>query len=84
MINNSYVHEILELAERVEKIQKKLELLKSEPMVDIIFSAIVKVDKKENVTNKTLLIKRYLRRYYNIDMNSKAVKTRIKNLTKQL
>ena len=84
MTNNSYVHEILELAERVEKIQKKLELLKSEPMVDIIFNAIIKVDKKQNVTNKTLLIKRYLRRCYKIDMNSKAVKTRIKNLTKQL
>jgi hypothetical protein len=84
MTNNSYVHEILELAERVDKLQKKFELLKSEPMVDIIFNAIVKVGKKENVSDKTLLIKRYLRRCYNIDMNSKAVKTRIKNLTKQL
>lgn len=72
------------IAEKVGKLTKNLELLNSEKMVDLIYNAIVKVDKKENVSDKVLLIKRYLRRYYNIDMNSETVKTRIKNLTKQL
>lgn len=80
----SHIEEVIKLAERVEKIQKKIELLNSEPMVDLIFNAVIKVDKKENVSNKILLIKRYLRRYYNIDMDSESVKKRINNLTKQL
>lgn len=80
----SHIEEVIKLAERVEKIQKKIELLNSEPMVDLIFNAVIKVDKKENVSDKILLIKRYLRRYYNIDMDSESVKKRIKNLTKQL
>jgi hypothetical protein len=80
----SHIEEVIKLAERVEKIQKKIELLNSEPMVDLIFKAIIKVDKKENVDDKILLIKRYLRRCYNIDMDSETVKSRLKNLTKQL
>lgn len=80
----SHIEEVIKLAERVEKIQKKIELLNSEPMVDLIFNAVIKVDKKENVSDKILLIKRYLRRYYNIDMDSESVKKRIKKLTKQL
>lgn len=80
----SHIEEVIKLSERVEKIQKKIELLNSEPMVDLIFNAVIKVDKKENVSDKILLIKRYLRRFYNIDMDSESVKKRIKNLTKQL
>lgn len=78
-----YIEEVI--AEKVDELAKKnLELLNLEKMVDIIYNVIVKIDKKENVSDKVRLVKRYLRRYYNIDMNSETVKTRIKNLTKQL
>lgn len=78
----NHIQKVIGLSEKLDKLEEKTNLLKSEPMVDIIFNAILKVGKKENVDNKILLIKRYLRRYYNIDMDSKSIQTRLKNLMK--
>ncbi len=73
---------VLDVSEKKEVYNKQNKSLNSNVMPDLILEAILKVGKKQNVNNKILLIKRYLRRYYNIDMSSKTVKSRLENLTK--
>jgi hypothetical protein len=81
---NDHINEIINTPQQNKTLQKKTKLINSKPMIDIIFNAIVKVDKKnQNYDNKILLIKRYLRKCYNIDVDSNVIKSRITNLTKQ-
>lgn len=81
---NEHIETAIDLHERLHKLEKKVELLNSEPMIDIILQAIIKVSKKDTSHDRILFTKRYLRRYYNIDMDSKTVRDRIKNVTKKL
>jgi hypothetical protein len=77
-----HMKHVLDVSEKKEVYNKQNKSLNSNVMPDLILEAILKVGKKQNVNNKILLIKRYLRRYYNIDMSSKTVKSRLENLTK--
>lgn len=81
---NEHIEAVMDLEQRLYKLKKKVELLNSEPMIDIILQAILKVSKKDTSHDRVLFTKRYLRRYYNIDMDSKSVIDRIKTITKQL
>ena len=81
---NKHVKEVMDLEERLHKLEKKVELLNSEPMIDIILQAIIKISKKNTSHDVVKFTKRYLRRYYNIDMDSKSVRDRIETITKQL
>ena len=81
---NPHVNETLELSERLNQIEKKLDIMKNEPFLDIIFKAIIKVGKKETTLDKIKLIKRYLRRCFNVDIHSKAIQDRINNLKSEL
>jgi hypothetical protein len=81
---NEHLQNMIDLETRVIKLQEKIELLNSEPMIDVILQAIIKVSKKETSHDVVHFTKRYLRRYYNIDMDSKSVRDRIKSITKQL
>jgi len=81
---NEHIEAVMDLEQRLYKLKKKVELLNSEPMIDIILQAILKVSKKNTSHDRVLFTKRYLRRYYNIDMDSKSVIDRIKTITKQL
>jgi len=74
----------IDLEARLIKLQEKKELLNSEPMIDVILQAIIKVSKKQTSHDVVKFTKRYLRRYYKIDIDSKSVKERIKSITKQL
>jgi hypothetical protein len=81
---NDHIESVMDIKERLHKLEKKVELLNSEPMIDIILQAILKVSKKNTSHDRVLFTKRYLRRYYNIDMDSKSVRDRIETITKQL
>jgi hypothetical protein len=81
---NEQLQDMIDLKTRLQKVQEKIELLNSEPMVDVILQAIIKVSKKDTSHNVVQFTKRYLRRYYNIDIDSKSVRDRIKSITKQL
>jgi hypothetical protein len=81
---NTHIQDVMDLQARLLKLQEKVELLNSEPMIDIILQAIIKVSKKDTSHDVVQFTKRYLRRYYNIDIDSKSVKDRIKLITKQL
>jgi hypothetical protein len=81
---NEQLQNMIDLETRVAKLQEKIELLNSEPMIDVILQAIIKVSKKQTSHDVVQFTKRYLRRYYNIDMDSKSVRDRIESITKQL
>lgn len=81
---NAHMKNAIDLQTRLVKLQEKKELLNSEPMIDVILQAIIKVSKKQTSHDVVKFTKRYLRRYYKIDIDSKSVKERIKSITKQL
>lgn len=81
---SDHMQNAIDLEARLIKLQEKKELLNSEPMIDVILQAIIKVSKKQTSHDVVKFTKRYLRRYYKIDIDSKSVKERIKSITKQL
>ena len=81
---SDHMKNAIDLQTRLLKLQEKKELLNSEPMIDVILQAIIKVSKKQTSHDVVKFTKRYLRRYYKIDIDSKSVKERIKSITKQL
>lgn len=81
---NNHLQNVIDLETRLQKLQEKIELINSEPMIDVILQAIIKVSKKDTSHDVVQFTKRYLRKYYNIDMDSKLVRNRIESITKQL
>lgn len=81
---NDHMQDVLDLETRLKILKKKVELLNSEPMIDIILKALVKVAGKKTNLDTVKLTKRYLRRFYKIDMDSKLIKTRLLNVMKEL
>ena len=81
---NDHIQDIINLEIRLKVLKKKVELLNSEPMIDIILKALVKVAGKKTNLDTVKLTKRYLRRFYKIDMDSKLIKTRLLNVMKEL
>lgn len=79
-----HIDNAIKLSERINKIERKLEIIKNDPHLDIIFKAIIKVGEKDTELDRIKLIKRYLKRYYKIDMDSRAIKTRLETLKNQL
>jgi len=78
------MQDVLNLETRLKVLKKKIELLNSEPMIDIILKALVKVAGKKTNLDTVKLTKRYLKRFYNIDIDSKVVKSRLLNIMKDL
>ena len=74
---NDHMQDILNLEERLKILKKKVELLNSEPMIDIILKALVKVAGKKTNLDTDKLTKRYLRRFYNIDIESRVIRSRL-------
>jgi hypothetical protein len=81
---SDHMQNAIDLQTRLVKLQEKKELLNSEPMIDVILQAIIKVSKKQTSHDVVKFTKRYLRRYYKIDIDSESVKKRIKSITKEL
>jgi len=81
---NDHMQDVLNLETRLKVLKKKIELLNSEPMIDIILKALVKVAGKKTNLDTVKLTKRYLKRFYNIDIDSKVVKSRLLNIMKDL
>ena len=74
---NDHMQDVLDLESRLKILEKKVELLNSEPMIDIILKALVKVAGKNTKLDTDKLTKRYLRRFYNIDIDSKVIRSRL-------
>lgn len=74
---NEHMQDVLNLESRLKILEKKVELLNSEPMIDIILKALVKVSGKNTNIDTVKLTKRYLRRFYNIDIDSKVIRSRL-------
>jgi hypothetical protein len=74
---NDHMQDVLNLEIRLKVLKKKVELLNNEPMIDIILKALVKVAGKNTKLDTVKLTKRYLRRFYNIDIDSKVIKSRL-------
>lgn len=74
---NDHMQDVLNLEEKLKVLKKKVELLNSEPMIDIILKALVKVAGKKTNLDTVKLTKRYLRRFYNIDIESRVIRSRL-------
>jgi len=74
---NDHIQDIINLETRLKVLKNKVELINSEPMIDIILKALVKVSGKKTTLDTVKLTKRYLRRFYNIDIESKVIRSRL-------
>ena len=74
---NDHIQDIINLETRLKVLKNKVELINSEPMIDIILKALVKVSGKKTNLDTVKLTKRYLRRFYNIDIESKVIRSRL-------